>query len=61
MLRVRRTNGREKRSCQEEKTDATKKPTSYSKATLKEKLRHTKVFHVIFDFFLFTLLNAATQ
>ena len=34
-----------------------KKMTNYSKATLKDKLRHRKAFHVIFDSLLFTLVN----
>lgn len=34
-----------------------KKIIRFSKATLKDMLRHRKVFHVIFDSFLFTLLN----
>lgn len=43
----------EKGSCQEEK-----KHTSYPKATLKDKLRYRKAFHMIFDSFLFALLHA---
>lgn len=57
MLRVRRTNGKEKGSCQE--NCCNKKIMAYSKATLKDKLRHRKVFRVTFEHsFLFTLLNA---
>lgn len=56
MFRVRRNGGKGRLPGRENRCN--KKPTSYCKATLKDKLRYRKAFHMIFDSFLFALLNA---
>lgn len=52
-MEKKRALARKRKQMQQEKI------TSYSKATLKDKLRDRRVFHVTFEHsFLFTLLNA---